>query len=141
MFFERLIGYVWTAEVRKSCRNVCSSYDCILLVKSRKHCKEKISQIPKGLYRSEALIGGSWKNLSQKFAVCHPNSGEVISNVSDCQSEHVLEAVEASKSGFEMWKAKTAKERAAIVQKWGTLIDENQESLATVLELISSEEN
>lgn len=96
---------------------------------------EKISQIPKGLYRSEALIGGSWKNLSQKFAVCHPNSGEVISNVSDCQSEHVLEAVEASKSGFEMWKAKTAKERAAIVQKWGTLIDENQESLATLITL------
>ena len=69
--------------------------------------------------------------MSQKFAVSHPNSGEVITNVSDCQTKHVLEAVEASRSGFEMWKAKTAKERAAVVHKWGTLIDENREALAT----------
>ena len=49
------------------------------------------------------------------------------------------EAVEASKEGFELWKAKTAKERAYIVNKWGSLIDENQESLAKVQNYIQDD--
>ncbi len=51
----------------------------------------------------------------------------------DASNEDLDGAIVAANEALPAWRAKTAKERAAVLRKWYNLIIENQESLAHIM--------
>ncbi len=87
------------------------------------------------LLKVTAYVAGGWMPAAsgETFPVTNPASGEVLADVADCRSDETTMAVEAAEKAFPDWRAKTAKERAAILRRWFDLILENQEDLATIM--------
>nr|WP_219621728.1 NAD-dependent succinate-semialdehyde dehydrogenase [Psychrobacter sp. Sarcosine-02u-2] len=65
--------------------------------------------------------------------VSNPFNGEIIGNVPSLTTDDVNDAVAASHEAQITWAAKTAKERAELLQKWADLIDANKEDLAIIM--------
>jgi succinate-semialdehyde dehydrogenase/glutarate-semialdehyde dehydrogenase len=87
------------------------------------------------LLRGAAYIEGAWvtARAGGAFTVSNPATGESIIDVADCEPEDARAAIEAAHRAFPAWRAKTAKERAAIMRKWFELIMANQEDLAVLM--------
>lgn len=89
----------------------------------------------KSLLKDRAYIDGQWSagKAAQNFLVTNPANGEQIAAVADCGAEDTEQAVAAANKALPAWRAKTAKERAAILRKWFDLMMANQEDLAVIL--------
>ncbi len=87
------------------------------------------------LLRPDAYIDGAWTTAGSgaRFAVTNPATGETLAEVADCSADDAKAAVEAAHAAFPAWRAKTAKERAALMRKWFELIMANQEDLAVIM--------
>ena len=87
------------------------------------------------LLRQQCLIKDGWQDASDgtTIDVTNPFNGEVIGTVPSLTKQDVDEAVAYSHEVQVSWAAKTAKERAELLQKWADLIDENQEDLAILM--------
>ncbi len=80
------------------------------------------------------LIGGSWtKAGSSSIDVTNPATGAVIARVPNAGAEETRRAIQAAKTAYPAWRAKTASERAALLRKLAALVTENQEDLAQIL--------
>ncbi|NNJ64715.1 MAG: aldehyde dehydrogenase family protein, partial [Xanthomonadales bacterium] len=88
-----------------------------------------------GLLKNRAYINGAWceANDGSRFDVTNPASGEVISTVPDMGADETRAAIEAANAAWPAWRAKTAKERAAVLRKLYFLMLEHQEDLAQIL--------
>jgi succinate-semialdehyde dehydrogenase/glutarate-semialdehyde dehydrogenase len=88
-----------------------------------------------GLLITKAYINGQWcdANDGARFDVTNPATGDVIASVPDMGAEETRAAIEAADAAWPAWRAKTAKERAAILRKLYFLMMENQEDLAQIL--------
>jgi succinate-semialdehyde dehydrogenase/glutarate-semialdehyde dehydrogenase len=80
-----------------------------------------------------ALIGPDWVSTPRTFAVTSPYTGQVIARVSDCGETEAVRAVEASVEAFERWRETTAYERAALLEKWHSLILRDEQSIARLI--------
>ncbi|RJG01435.1 NAD-dependent succinate-semialdehyde dehydrogenase [Noviherbaspirillum sedimenti] len=89
------------------------------------------------LLRQQAYIDGSWVNadLGATNAIRNPANGETIAHVPDMGGDETRRAIAAADAALPAWRAKTAKERAAILRKWFELIMANQEDLAQIMTL------
>jgi len=89
----------------------------------------------RGLLRDGAYVDGAWiaADSGRSFAVRNPASGEEITRVPDLAGGEVRRAVAAAERAFPGWRAKTGKERAAVLRRWYELIMENQEDLAVLM--------
>jgi succinate-semialdehyde dehydrogenase/glutarate-semialdehyde dehydrogenase len=89
------------------------------------------------LILTTALIGGerSQASTGERFSVKNPATGVLISTVPVCGAAEAVTAVEAAANAFPDWKARTAKERSAVLKRWFTLMIENQEDLAKLISL------
>lgn len=67
--------------------------------------------------------------------VRNPATGDLISTVPDCGAPEAKAALDAAAAAFPEWRARTAKERSAVLKKWHALIIENQEDLARIISL------
>jgi succinate-semialdehyde dehydrogenase/glutarate-semialdehyde dehydrogenase len=87
------------------------------------------------LLRGQAYIDGQWVSASGGgvFPVDNPASGEVFIEVADCGAAEAEAAVEAANRALPEWRAKTAKERAAVLRRWFQLMLDHQEDLAVIL--------
>lgn len=87
------------------------------------------------LLRNNAYIDGTWINASAGgiFDITNPATGEVITAVTDCNSEEAIAAVEAAERALPEWRGRTAKDRAAILRRWFDLIMANQGDLAVLM--------
>ena len=87
------------------------------------------------LLRNNAYIDGTWINASAGgiFDITNPATGEVITDVTDCNSEEAIAAVEAAERALPEWRGRTAKDRAAILRRWFDLIMANQGDLAVLM--------
>ncbi len=87
------------------------------------------------LFRERCYVDGAWIGAAggASFAVTDPASGERIAAVPDLGPGEVRGAIEAAHAAWAPWRAKTAKERAAILRKWFDLVMANQEDLAQIL--------
>jgi succinate-semialdehyde dehydrogenase / glutarate-semialdehyde dehydrogenase len=85
------------------------------------------------LFRTECYVDGSWVGTSQKINVVNPANGSVLGTVPKLGAEETRRAIEAAERAWPAWRAKTAKERAAILRKWFDLMMANQEDLAQIL--------
>ncbi|MDA8109825.1 MAG: aldehyde dehydrogenase family protein, partial [Betaproteobacteria bacterium] len=87
------------------------------------------------LFREQCYVDGAWVNADsgRTFAVRNPASGETLGAVPDMGAAETRRAIEAADRAWPAWRAKTAKERAAILRRWFDLMMASQDDLALIL--------
>ncbi|MEQ9449220.1 MAG: aldehyde dehydrogenase family protein, partial [Rhodospirillaceae bacterium] len=87
------------------------------------------------LFREACYIDGEWRDADSgdTIEVTNPASGKVLGTVPKMGAGETRRAIEAANAAYPSWRAKTAKERAAILRKWFDLMMENQKDLATLM--------
>lgn len=85
------------------------------------------------LLHTRAYVDGTWIDGPGTVAVEDPATGEVIGTVPDLGRPETRRAIEAAAAAWPAWRAKTAKERGAILRRWFELILEHQEDLAVIM--------
>ncbi len=85
--------------------------------------------------RERSFVGGRWIAASGggTIAVRNPATGEVLGSVPDCGREEAAQAVAAAKAAFPGWKARTAKDRAAVLRRLADIVEGAVEPLAVLL--------
>lgn len=87
------------------------------------------------LLQQHAYVDGKWIDADDgsRFAVTDPASCENLAQVPDCGAAETARAITAAQAAWPQWRAKTAKERAAILRRWFELILESTEDLAQLI--------
>jgi succinate-semialdehyde dehydrogenase/glutarate-semialdehyde dehydrogenase len=85
------------------------------------------------LFRTQCYIDGEWTGNGKTQPVVNPATGAVLGTVPKLGGDEARSAIEAAERAWPAWRAKTAKERAAILRKWYELMMANQEDLAQIL--------
>ncbi len=87
------------------------------------------------LLREQCYIDGSWVDAEdgRRIEVTDPATGEVIGSVPRLGATETRRAIDAAARALPEWRAKTAKERAAILRRWFELILENADDLAHLM--------
>jgi len=85
------------------------------------------------LLKTDALIGGQWVRGAARFSVHDPATGAKLTDVANLGSEQAMAAVAAAQQAFPLWRAKTAKERHAVMMKWFTLLHQHADDLARIM--------
>jgi succinate-semialdehyde dehydrogenase/glutarate-semialdehyde dehydrogenase len=87
------------------------------------------------LLRDGAYVGGTWKDAESgtRFAVTNPSTGATLAELPDFARADTEAAIDAAHRAFPAWRAKTAKERAAILRKWYELIMAAQNDLGAIM--------
>ena len=88
-----------------------------------------------GLLRAQAYIDGQWLAADDggSFDVTNPADGSRVGSVPDMGAAETRRAIAAADAALPAWRARTAKERAAILRRWYELILANQEDLAVLM--------
>lgn len=86
-----------------------------------------------GLWRSSGLINGEWVAAAAVFGVRDPATGERLADVANLGRADAEVAIAAANSAWPAWRAKPAKERAAILMKWFAEIHQHADDLARIL--------
>lgn len=87
------------------------------------------------LLRQQAYINGQWCNADSgdTCAVTNPATGEVIGTVPKMGSAETRRAIEAANAAWPAWRAKTGKERSAVIRKWNDLMLANMDDLGMIM--------
>ena len=85
------------------------------------------------LLKLDALINGEWVAGSSRFDVTDPATGATLASVPRLGAAETEAAIAAANTAWPAWRAKTAKERAAILMKWHALMIENADDLARIM--------
>jgi succinate-semialdehyde dehydrogenase/glutarate-semialdehyde dehydrogenase len=85
------------------------------------------------LFRTQCYIDGQWVGGSKDFPVVNPATGSTLGTVPRLGAEETRRAIDAAERAWPAWRARTGKERAAILRKWFELMMANQEDLAQIL--------
>jgi succinate-semialdehyde dehydrogenase / glutarate-semialdehyde dehydrogenase len=87
------------------------------------------------LLRSQSYLNGQWVDAKggALFAVDNPATGEHIAHVANLGAHHAQLAIDAANAAFPTWRARTAKERSAILRKWFDLIIANTDDFARIM--------
>jgi succinate-semialdehyde dehydrogenase / glutarate-semialdehyde dehydrogenase len=88
-----------------------------------------------GLLQTEALIGGAWQpaQSSARFAVTDPATGLELAQVANLGPVDAAAAISAAEKAWPLWRARTAKERAAVLMKWFALLQQHADDLARIM--------
>jgi succinate-semialdehyde dehydrogenase/glutarate-semialdehyde dehydrogenase len=87
------------------------------------------------LLRHQCYVDGKWIDADDRatMPVDDPASGLTIGTVPLCRTAETRRAIEAASRAFPGWRAKTARERSAILRKWLDLMNANIDDLALIL--------
>ena len=87
------------------------------------------------LFREQCYLDGAWQGAAggKSFPVHNPASGAPLGTVPDMGADETRRAIAAAEAALPAWRAKTGKERAAILRKWNDLILANLDDLALIL--------
>jgi succinate-semialdehyde dehydrogenase/glutarate-semialdehyde dehydrogenase len=88
-----------------------------------------------GLFRQQCYINGEWLDAESKatIAVKNPATGSILGTVPRMGTAETRRAIEGANAAWPAWRARTAKERGAILRKWFELLMANQEDLAKLM--------
>jgi succinate-semialdehyde dehydrogenase / glutarate-semialdehyde dehydrogenase len=98
--------------------------------------REEIMQLKDSkLFRQQAYIDGQWVEADgrKSFAVNNPADDSTLGSVPDMGAAETRRAIMAAERALPDWRARTGKERAAILRKWADLMMANQEDLAQLM--------
>lgn len=89
----------------------------------------------KTLLREAALIDGEWLPATGRASVgvIDPATGLAIGHVPDCSAAETESAIAAAEAAWPDWRARTAHERAILLERWHALVLENVDDLARIL--------
>ena len=87
------------------------------------------------LLKRQGCVGGRWIDADSGavFAVTDPASGAKIAEVADMGAAETRRAIDAAAAALPAWRAKTAKERAAVLRRWYELLIAHTEDLALLM--------
>ena len=87
------------------------------------------------LLKTRAYIDGKWTDADsgETLPVINPATGEKIAEIAKCGTAETRRAIEAADRALVDWRQKSAKERAAVLRKWFSLMMDAQEDLAQIL--------
>ena len=86
-----------------------------------------------GLLKTDGLINGEWVAGSSRFAVVDPATGTELAQVANLGAVDAAAAISAAANAWPAWRAKTAKERAAVLMKWFALLHQHADDLARIM--------
>src|SRR5262245_27383686 len=99
----------------------------------------KVSKLlsDQSLFREACYVAGEWVHAhnGSTLAVDDPATGEAIGSVPKAGRAETRAAIDAAAAAFSEWRARTGKERAAILRRWFELILANQDDLARLMTL------
>ncbi|HKU46096.1 MAG TPA: NAD-dependent succinate-semialdehyde dehydrogenase [Burkholderiales bacterium] len=85
------------------------------------------------LFRMQCYVDGEWMGGKKTFPIINPATGATLAHVPDLGASETRKAIDAAERAWPAWRAKTAKERAALLRKWFELMMAAQEDLAQIL--------
>lgn len=87
------------------------------------------------LFRQQCFINGNWVDATsgETIDVTNPATGEILGSVPKMGADETKQAIDAANAAWPSWRAKTSKERAAILRKWFELMMENQDDLGVLM--------
>jgi len=86
------------------------------------------------LLKQAALVDGEWiAPGAQAIEVTNPADSSLVGRVPACGVSETRAAIAAAKSAWPEWRARTAHERAALVERWHALVIENLSDLARIM--------
>jgi succinate-semialdehyde dehydrogenase / glutarate-semialdehyde dehydrogenase len=87
------------------------------------------------LFRQQCYINGAWVDADsgETIDVTNPATGEKLGTVPKAGAAETRRAIEAANAAWPAWRAKTAKERSAILRKWFELMMANQDDLGILM--------
>lgn len=87
------------------------------------------------LLRQRCYVRGAWVDAAdgRTITVRNPATGAVLGTVPRMGADGARAAIQAADDALPAWRARTAKERAAILRRWFELMMANQEDLATLM--------
>jgi len=89
------------------------------------------------LLKTDALIGGEWvasgAAANARFDVIDPATGFKLADVANLGPLDAHNAIVAANKAWAPWRAKTAKERAAVMMKWFHLLHQHADDLARIM--------
>ncbi|GIL79698.1 hypothetical protein Vretimale_12349 [Volvox reticuliferus] len=91
-----------------------------------------------GLLHTAGLIGGKWADVASDkstFEVRNPATGAVIATMPRMRADETRAAIAAAHAVLPQWRARPARERAAVLRKWHDLIQEHKADIAAIMTL------
>jgi len=87
------------------------------------------------LFRQQCYIDGAWigADSGKTIPVTNPANGAVLGTIPAMGAAETRRAIAAADAALPAWRAKLAKERAAILRRWFDLMMANQEDLAKIM--------
>lgn len=85
------------------------------------------------LLKTLAYIDGTWIDSARRFAVTDPATNAELARVPALEPMHAQLAIDAADAAWPAWRARTAKERAAILRRWFDLLVANADDLARLM--------
>ena len=87
------------------------------------------------LFRQQGYIDGAWCDADDgaSLDVLDPASGLTIGTVADMGAAETRRAIGAAEAAWPAWRAKTGKERSAVLRAWYELIIAHKEDLAALM--------
>ena len=87
------------------------------------------------LLRQQCYIDGMWLDADdgRRLAVTNPATGKPLGTVPNMGTNETRRAIAAAERAWPAWRAKPAKERAAVLRRWFDLMLTHQEDLARLL--------
>ena len=86
------------------------------------------------LLKTDALVAGAWtKGSAPRFPVTDPATGRTLAEVANLGADETGAAIAAAEAAWPAWRARPAKERAAILMKWHALMHQHADDLARIM--------
>ncbi len=85
------------------------------------------------LLKIDALVDGRWLGGTARFAVNDPATGLELARVANLGADDTQRALAAAAKAWPAWRAKTAKERGAVLMKWHALMLQHADDLARIM--------
>jgi succinate-semialdehyde dehydrogenase/glutarate-semialdehyde dehydrogenase len=87
------------------------------------------------LFRQQCYVDGQWVDADGKatVAVNNPATGAILGTIPRMGAAETRRAIDAANKAWPAWRAKTAKERAAILRKWHDLMMANTDDLGVLM--------
>jgi succinate-semialdehyde dehydrogenase/glutarate-semialdehyde dehydrogenase len=88
-----------------------------------------------GLFRQKCYLDGKWIDADSRATVpvTNPATGETLGTVPKMGAAETRRAIQAADKALPAWRARTGKERAAVLRKWYDLMIANTDDLAVLM--------
>ena len=89
------------------------------------------------LFRQQAYLDGHWRDAEDgsTTAIHNPANGALLGRVPNLGAAEARQAIAAANAAWPAWRARTARERSAILKRWHALMLEHADALAEILTL------